>query len=147
MRRPTTSSPLRPRSQQPAPRADLHTLVLGDSALIAFVATTDLSRARSFYEGVLGLRCTEENPIACVFDAGGTMLRVTAVPELQPAGYTVAGWRVDDIADAVNTLAEGGVEFQRFDGMDQDELGVWTTPGGDKVAWFHDPDGHTPPLT
>ena len=121
--------------------------MLGDSALIAFVATTDLARARSFYEGVLGLRCTEENPIACVFDAGGTMLRVTAVPELKPAGYTVAGWRVDNIADAVNALAEGGVEFQRFEGMGQDELGVWTTPGGDKVAWFRDPDGNTLSLT
>ena len=121
--------------------------MLGNSALIAFVATPDLARARSFYEGVLGLRCTEENPIACVFDAGGTMLRVTAVPELKPAGYTVAGWRVDNIADAVNALAERGVEFQRFDGMDQDDLGVWTTPGGDKVAWFADPDGNTLSLT
>ena len=121
--------------------------MLGNSALIAFVATTDLARARSFYERVLGLRCTEENLIACVFDASGTMLRVTAVPELKPAGYTVAGWRVDNIADAVNALAERGVEFQRFDGMDQDDLGVWTTPGGDKVAWFADPDGNTLSLT
>ena len=82
-----------------------------------------------------------------MFDADGTMLRVTAVPELKPAGYTVAGWRVDDIADAIKGLAEGGVDFQRFDGMDQDELGVWTTPGGDKVAWFRDPDGNVLSLT
>ena len=121
--------------------------MLGNSALIAFVATTDLSRARSFYQGVLGLRCIEENPIACVFDADGTMLRVTAVPELKPAGYTVAGWRVDDIADAIKGLAEGGVDFQRFDGMDQDELGVWTAPTGAKVAWFRDPDGNVLSLT
>ena len=121
--------------------------MLGGSELIAFVATTDLARARAFYEDTLGLRCTEENPVACVFDANGTMLRVTAVPELTPAGYTVAGWRVDDIAAAVKALSESGVEFQRFDGMDQDALGVWTTPGNDKVAWFRDPDGNTLSLT
>jgi hypothetical protein len=82
-----------------------------------------------------------------VFDANGTMLRVTAVPELKPAGYTVAGWLVDDIGAAVRSLRDAGVDFRRFEGMDQDDLGVWTTPGGDKVAWFNDPDGNVLSLT
>jgi catechol 2,3-dioxygenase-like lactoylglutathione lyase family enzyme len=121
--------------------------VLGTSAFVGFVPTTDLARARSFYEGTLGLSCTEENPIACVFDADGTVLRVTAVPALTPAGYTIAGWLVDDIGSAVARLRDAGVGFLRFDGMDQDDLGVWTTPDGSKVAWFNDPDGNVLSLT
>ena len=121
--------------------------MLEDAPYIAFVAATDLSRSRTFYEGTLGLRCTEENPIACVFNAGGTTLRVAAVPELTPAAYTVAGWQVDDIAVAVRELTGRGVSFLRFDGMDQDDLGVWTAPSQAKVAWFNDPDGNVLSLT
>jgi catechol 2,3-dioxygenase-like lactoylglutathione lyase family enzyme len=115
--------------------------------VIAFAASADLLRARAFYEQVLGLRVIEQNDFACVFDANGTMLRVTAVTEVARPGYTVLGWRVADIAAAARGLAGRGVEFIRYDGMDQDENGVWTTPGGDKVAWFADPDGNVLSLT
>jgi catechol 2,3-dioxygenase-like lactoylglutathione lyase family enzyme len=121
--------------------------MLGSSDVIAFAATTDMSRARAFYEQVLGLRLVEQNDFACVFDANGTMLRVTAVAEVAPAGYTVLGWRVADIEAVVRGLAAGGVAFTRYDGMDQDQDGIWTTPGGDRVAWFCDPDGSTLSLT
>jgi catechol 2,3-dioxygenase-like lactoylglutathione lyase family enzyme len=110
--------------------------------VIAFAASADLRQARAFYEQVLGLRVTEQNDFACVFDASGTMLRVTAVGEVARPGYTVLGWRVADIAATVRGLTERGVVFLRYDGMGQEETGVWTTPGGDKVAWFADPDGN-----
>jgi len=121
--------------------------MLGSSALIAFAGATDLGRARVFYEQVLGLPMTGENDFACVFDANGTMLRVTAVPEVSSAVYTVLGWRVADIAATVGDLSAKGVVFLRYDSMDQDDSGVWTTPGGDKVAWFADPDGNILSLT
>lgn len=121
--------------------------MLESSDLVAFVAATDLSRARKFYEQTLGLPVTGQNDFACVFDANGTMLRVTAAPEVARAGYTVLGWRVSDITAAVRDLAARGVVFTRYDVMDQDEDGVWTTPGGEKVAWFADPDGNTLSLT
>ena len=120
---------------------------LAGAALVGFVATTDLDRAEAFYRDVLGLRHTETSPYACVFDANGTMLRVTLVPELAGAGYTVLGWRVDDMAATVARLASRGVVFHRYDGMSQDESGVWITPDGAKVAWFGDPDGNTLSLT
>ena len=115
--------------------------------VIAFVASADLGQARAFYEQVLGLRLTEQTDFACVFDANGTMLRVTAVAEVARPGYTVLGWRVADIAATVRDLTERGVLFLRYDGMGQDQDGVWTTPGGDKVAWFADPDGNVLSLT
>jgi len=121
--------------------------MLGSSDVIAFAPATDLDRSRAFYEQALGLPLAGQNEFACVFDANGTMLRVTAVPEVSRAGYTVLGWRVADIAAAVRHLAARGVVFIRYDGMDQDGNGVWTTPGGDRVAWFADPDGNILSLT
>jgi catechol 2,3-dioxygenase-like lactoylglutathione lyase family enzyme len=113
------------------------------------VAIADRSAlaAGLLHELKLGLPVVEQNDFACVFDANGTMLRVTAVAEVSHAGYTVLGWRVTDIAAAVRGLTAKGVVFNRFDGMDQDENGVWTTPGGEQVAWFADPDGNTLSLT
>jgi hypothetical protein len=75
------------------------------------------------------------------------MLRVSTVQRLQPAGYTVLGWTVPDIDRAVRELVDRGVMFQKYDGLPQDEQGVWTAPGGARVAWFKDPDGNTLSVT
>ena len=121
--------------------------MLATSDVIAFAPTTDPARARAFYEGTLGLRLLDENPYACVFDANGTMLRVTTVGEVARPGYTVLGWRVADIGETVTDLETAGVTFARYDGMEQDSQGVWTTPNGDRIAWFTDPDGNVLSLT
>ncbi len=121
--------------------------MLESSDLIAFASATDLARARRFYEDVLGLRLIEENDYACVFDAHATMLRVTAVSEVAQPGYTVLGWGVHDLGATMVQLLANGVSFTRYDGMGQDAEGVWTTPNGDKIAWFTDPDGNTLSLT
>lgn len=121
--------------------------MLESSSIIAFAPATDLVRARGFYEHTLGLRCVEQSDFACVVDANGTMLRITAVSEVANPGYTVLGWRVEDIEAAVQSLSLKGVKFTQYDGMDQDLNGIWTTPGGDQVAWFTDPDGNNVSLT
>ena len=121
--------------------------MLESSDLVAFVAATDLPRARAFYEQALGLRVLEYSDFAVVLDANGTTLRVTAVGAVAHAGYTVLGWRVGDIAASMRGLAAKGVTFLRYEGMSQDADGVWATPSGDKVAWFADPDGNTLSLT
>jgi len=53
------------------------------------------------------------------------------------------GWQVPSIAVAAQGLSEAGVRFERYPGMQQDELGIWSSPGGATVAWFKDPDGNT----
>ena len=123
--------------------------ILGRSELVAFVPTTDAARARAFYEGVLGLRLvSDEKPFAIVFDANGTMIRVTTVPELKPQPFTILGWRVANIEATVDRLAAAGVEFQRYKGMnDSDPRGIWNSPSGARVAWFKDPDGNVLSLT
>ena len=122
---------------------------LAKSKIVAFAPTTDYVKARSFYEGVLGLILLEDQqPFALVFDADGTMLRVTNVGTHTPAPFTVLGWHVDDIEDVVARLTTSGVTFLRYRGLnDKSENGVWTAPGGAKVAWFHDPDQNVLSLT
>ena len=122
--------------------------ILGASKLVAFAPTTNPAAARAFYEGVLGLRVIEETPFALVFDANGTMLRVTTVSELQPPPFTVLGWEVESIRSTVERLEEGGVYVLRYPGVnDTDPLGIWTAPSGARVAWFHDPEGNVLSLT
>jgi hypothetical protein len=82
------------------------------------------------------------SPYALVFADGDVMLRVQIVQDLTPAGHTVHGWDVADIAQEVAGLTAKGVEFQIFDQLGQDTNGVWTTPSGDKIAWFKDPSGN-----
>jgi catechol 2,3-dioxygenase-like lactoylglutathione lyase family enzyme len=117
------------------------------SDLMAFAATTDLGAARAFYERALGLTVSGQSPIAITFDCAGTTLRVVLVENAVVAPYTVLGWTVDDIAATVRDLAGRGIDFERFDGVEQDELGIWSAPGGASVAWFKDPDGNTLSLT
>jgi catechol 2,3-dioxygenase-like lactoylglutathione lyase family enzyme len=117
---------------------------LSDQSIIGFIATSDSDRARKFYRDTLGLPLVSEQlPFALVFDAHGTMLRVTIVKKVNPAGYTVLGWQVPDILAAAEALSRAGVQFERYQRMEQDELGIWSAPGGSKVAWFKDPDGNT----
>jgi|SRR6185312_12681813 len=116
--------------------------MLSHSAIVAFVATTDPSRAKAFYRDVLGLLLISEDEYALVFDAQGTMLRVAIVGEVALAPYTVLGWQVGDIDATVRGLAAKGVKFERYSWLEQDDLGIWSAPSGAKVAWFKDRDGN-----
>lgn len=115
--------------------------------LVSFVATRDAARAKAFYADTLGLALVSEDPFALVFDANGTMLRVTVVKEIAPAPYTALGWEVPDIAAAARALEQAGVLLERYAGVNQDEQGIWKAPSGARVAWFKDPDGNTLSIT
>jgi predicted enzyme related to lactoylglutathione lyase len=121
--------------------------MLADAPIMAFVSAVDLDRARAFYEEVVGLAVEEVNDFACVMRSGGTSLRVTRVESLAPQPFTVLGWEVDDIESTVDGLVTRGTTFERYDGMSQDERGIWTAPSGAKIAWFPDPDGNVLSLT
>jgi catechol 2,3-dioxygenase-like lactoylglutathione lyase family enzyme len=117
---------------------------LFDQNIIGFIATSDPDRAKKFYRDTLALPLvSEELPFALVFDAHGTMLRVTVVKEVSPRSYTVLGWKVPDIEAAATPLSKVGIQFEHYQGVEQDELGIWSSPSGAKVAWFKDPDGNT----
>ena len=106
-----------------------------------FVRISDPERARRFYEQTLGLAFDYENPYVVVFRSGNTQIIAQIVKEFAPVAATVLGWEVKDIETVVSALQKDGVVFERFEGMDQDELGIWTSPAG-KVAWFKDREGN-----
>lgn len=111
--------------------------------IVAFVTIVDVERAKSFYRDTLGLTLmSEEPPFALVFDANGIMIRLGMGKELPKVPGTVLGWQVPEIEVAVRELMNAGVQFERFDGLKQNEKGIWSTPTGARVAWFRDPDGN-----
>jgi catechol 2,3-dioxygenase-like lactoylglutathione lyase family enzyme len=116
--------------------------VLISARLMAFVPIRDSQKSRPFYEGVLGLRFVSDDGFALVMDSNGVTIRLAKAGNFTPAGFTVLGWQVDDIGAIISDLAQRGVHFEKFPGLPQDERGIWTAPGGDKVAWFKDPDGN-----
>ena len=118
-------------------------MILGDARIVSFVGVSDLDTAARFYGGVLGLSLEDVRPFALVADTGASQLRITAVGAVHAAPYTVLDWQVDDIDESVDELVAKGVQFNRFDGLEQDNRGVWTAPGGARIAWFRDADGNT----
>ena len=116
--------------------------MLAHSPLVAFIPTKDAPRARLFYE-TLGLRFVSDDAFAIVMDANGTMVRVVRVDDFTPFPFTILGWQVKDIHKTVAEMTGKAVKFNRYGFLEQSADGVWTAPGGAKVAWFTDPDGNT----
>ena len=116
--------------------------MLGKNKIVAFVPTQDPAKARAFYEGVLGLRFVKDDGFASVFDANGIMVRVAKMPDFKPLPFTILGWEVSGIESVAAEMSTKGVHFECFGFFEQDALGIWTAPTGDKVAWFKDPDGN-----
>ncbi len=116
--------------------------MLGTTNIVAFVPIKDGEKTRAFYEGILGLRFVKDDGFALVFDAHGIMIRAAKMKEFTPAQFTILGWQVAGIEKIVAELTGKGVHFEIFGFFKQDELGIWTAPTGDKVAWFKDPDGN-----
>lgn len=116
--------------------------MLGNQNLVAFVPVTNADKARAFYRDTLGLRLLAEDNFALLFDVEGVHLRVTLVGKFRPQPFTVLGWAVSDAAGFARRLATASVKGERFPGLEQDDLGLWTAPGGAKILWFKDPDGN-----
>jgi len=116
--------------------------MLAASKLIGFVPTRDSKRSREFYEGKLGFQFVSDDQFALVMQAGDSMIRIAKADNFTPAQYTVMGWEVTEIEVMVKWLNGRGVVFEKYPFVQDQELGIWTTPNGDKVAWFKDPDGN-----
>jgi catechol 2,3-dioxygenase-like lactoylglutathione lyase family enzyme len=116
--------------------------MLNNEKIMSFVGVSDADKARAFYRDTLGLSLISEDGFALAFGVGGVMLRVTLVKEVRPQPYTVLGWQVKDATATVGSLAKAGVPLERYAHVPQDDDGIWTAPGGAKIAWFKDPDGN-----
>jgi catechol 2,3-dioxygenase-like lactoylglutathione lyase family enzyme len=104
-------------------------------------AVDDVEAARAFYGDTLGLKTSEENDILTLHIADDRPTLVYPRPGHTPAEYTILNFPVDDIEQAVDELAARGVEFERYEGFDQDDRGIHRG-GGPLIAWFKDPAGN-----
>ncbi|MFZ3216534.1 MAG: VOC family protein [Candidatus Acidiferrales bacterium] len=117
--------------------------MLAGSKIVGFVPTKDSQRAREFYEGKLGFQFVSDDPFALVVRAGATKIRIAKVPkDVAPLPFTILGWEVENIEAVAKWLSGRGVAMEKYPFVQDQELGIWTAPGGDKVAWFQDPDGN-----
>lgn len=121
--------------------------MLANEILKSFVPTIKPAEAKIFYRDVLGLKLLSEDRYALKFEANGQLLRVITVPELVPHAFTALGWNVKNIISTIHALNSKGIYCEKYEFLPQDDLGVWTSPGGAKVAWFKDVDGNILSLT
>jgi catechol 2,3-dioxygenase-like lactoylglutathione lyase family enzyme len=105
-------------------------------------AVPNLEEARAFYEGTLGLRVSQEHDLLTLHLAGDRDTLVYSKPDHEPATYTILNFPVDDVETAVDVLRKRGVQFERYEGIDQDERGISLDPNGPRIAWFTDPAGN-----
>ena len=107
-------------------------------------AVDDIEAAKQFYGETLGLGVkvlSEEYGVTSIQLAGGRDTLMYAKPDFAPATYTILNFEVDDVDAAVDELPRKGVEFERYEGFEQDEKGIAAWPGT-SIAWFKDPAGN-----
>ena len=118
--------------------------MLRNSIAHATVSVTDLARARSFYEGKLGF--TPKGEIVeghVVYEAGeGSMFVVYERNDPPKAENTAMGYEVTDVVATVKWLKEKGVVFEEYDFPGLKTVDGIADVGGNKGAWFKDPDGN-----
>jgi catechol 2,3-dioxygenase-like lactoylglutathione lyase family enzyme len=105
-------------------------------------AVDDLAQARKFYGETLGVGVSEQYGMLTLHLADGHDTRVYQKPDYTPGTHTILMFQVDDIEAAVGELTEHGVQFECYDGMDQDERGITRGGGPFIAAWFKDPAGN-----
>jgi catechol 2,3-dioxygenase-like lactoylglutathione lyase family enzyme len=104
-------------------------------------AVDDVQKARDFYGETLGLKTSEEHGLLTLHLAGDRDTLIYQKPDYTPATYTILNFLVDDIDQAVDELAKRGVQFERYDGFEQDDKGIFRDEGP-YIAWFKDPAGN-----
>ena len=121
--------------------------MLKGAKITAFLPSTKREQSKQFYTEVLGLQIISEDDYAIELKGNGARLRITIVPALNPQPFTVLGFKIEEIESQVISLSNKGLEFERYDNLDQNELRIWTAPSKAQVAWFKDPDGNILSLT
>ena len=116
--------------------------MLASGKMVGFLLTKDYDAARAFYEGKLGFEFVSQDQFALALKIGGHFVRISKSPNFTPLRSTVLGWEIENIETVVAWLKQRGVALEKYPFIQDQELGIWTTPAGSKVAWFKDPDGN-----
>ena len=114
--------------------------MLGKTKAFSGFSVDDIEEARQFYGDTLGIDTSEQYGMLTLHLAGGRDTLVYPKPDHTPAAYTILNFEVDDIDQAVDGVASGGVQFERYDGLGQDEKGTTARRPGDRRS--KDPAGN-----
>jgi catechol 2,3-dioxygenase-like lactoylglutathione lyase family enzyme len=121
--------------------------MLQDSQAFSGFSVDDLSKARDFYETILGLEVEETQNMGFTINLGsGAHVFVYPKPNHEPATFTILNFPVEDIDKVVDDLIAKGVTFEHYDGVfPTDEKGIARSNDpsrGPSIAWFKDPAGN-----
>jgi catechol 2,3-dioxygenase-like lactoylglutathione lyase family enzyme len=117
--------------------------MLENSKAFSGFAAPDIEALEPFYRDKLGVKTSVENGLLTLHLVGGERpVMVYPKPDFEPATYTILNFPVEDVDAAVDELTSRGVEFEKYDGIDQDEKGISRDPRGPAIAWFKDPAGN-----
>jgi catechol 2,3-dioxygenase-like lactoylglutathione lyase family enzyme len=118
--------------------------MLENSKAYSGFAVDDLDKALEFYGETLGLKTSvrQEGVLIEIDLAGDRPTLVYLKPDFAPATYTILNFPVEDVEKAVDELTAQGVNFEKYDGFEQDEKGIDRTGPNGGIAWFKDPAGN-----
>lgn len=103
-------------------------------------SVSDIQKAKEFYSNVLGLEVTDEpEGTLGLHLAGGAVVMIYPKGEMHtPASFTILNFSVTNIDEAATKLRAAGVTFERYEGMGDDDNGIYRG-NGPQIAWFKDP--------
>lgn len=109
----------------------------------ATIPAKDLEGTRRFYEDVLRFEVVRETPSGITYRSGDSQFDLYPTQFAGTAQHTLGGFVVSDLEAAVADLRTRGVTFEQYDmpGLKTDENGI-VDLGGEKSAWFKDPEGN-----
>src|SRR5262245_57902625 len=119
-------------------------MMLKDSPAFSGFSVNDISQAKAFYGGTLGLDVTEGEMGSLELSlGGGQRVFVYPKPNHQPGTYTILNFSVESVEKAVDELTKQGVRFEKYDepAIKTDARGIHRN-GGPVIAWFKDPTGN-----
>lgn len=116
--------------------------MFGSTKAFSGFSVDDIGAAKEFYSETLGLHVSEDHGLLTLHIAGDRDVLVYPKPDHTPASFTILNFPVEDIDRAVDDLSERGVQFERYEGFDQDARGIARSQGGPLIAWFTDPAGN-----
>jgi catechol 2,3-dioxygenase-like lactoylglutathione lyase family enzyme len=115
--------------------------MLNEKNAMATIAVRDAKVARRFYEGVLGLKVDDADPM--LYRSGATTLVIYQSEYAGTNQATSATWGVGSDLDAiVADLKAKGVTFEHYDLPDMTREGDIHVMGEFRAAWLRDPDGN-----
>ena len=117
--------------------------MFADTQAFSGFAVDDIAKAKEFYGDTLGVNVEvlDENNLLNLHLAGGRDTFVYFKPDFTPATYTILNFQVDDVDKSVDELSARDVQFERYEGFDQDDKGI-ARGQGPEIAWFKDPAGN-----